>query len=382
MLLLFTLISCSSTPAPETRPAEDLLLIVLDTFRADQVTPNKAPNIHQHAVESWWPRSAWAPSPWTVPSLSALLTGKPPWELTSPEDHGLPDQATSLPERLEQHTSAMFSTNPYVTESRGFAQGFDDFYPMSSDEEAVEASADWWEEHREQPKFLAVVLMSAHLPYEPKRPPVPSSPRVGEKFWDLDNWQSYTDPADRNQIRRLYTAQVPDLDQHVSRLLDLAEPNTTVAIVSDHGEELFENGGFEHGHAFWEEVTRVHAAIRFPGEPPSRPQGLWTLQDIGQLLIQRFDASESTAPPAPRTRVLHGYPLSYRVPVLHTWGIRSETDAYFDGIRPHQTLGGAKLVPELEAFVAALQPSNSPQGFQSSEAENAALEALGYQATP
>ena len=121
----------------------------------------------------------------------------------------------------------MFSTNPYVTESRGFAQGFAHFHQIGSDAEAVEAAKGWWAEHPTHPKFLVVLLMSAHLPYEPKNPPAEPSPQVGDQFWDLDNWQSYTDPADQNRIRQLYSSQIPDLDHHVSQLLDLAQSNTT-----------------------------------------------------------------------------------------------------------------------------------------------------------
>jgi hypothetical protein len=202
---------------------------------------------------------------------------------------------------------------------------------------------------------------------------------VGEQFWDLDNWSSYTDPADQAQIRRLYTSQVPDLDRYVAEILGLAGPKTVIAVVSDHGEELFEHGGFEHGHAFWEEVTRVHAAIRFPDAEPSRPEGLWTLQDVGQMLAFRLRAADQASPPSPQTEIIHGYPLSYRDPVLHTWGIRTETEAYFDGLRPYQTLGGANLVTRLKSYIDQLRPSGSTQIFQSSAEESAALEALGYQ---
>ena len=78
MLLLASLLSCSSPPAPTASPAPDVLLILLDTFQTDTVSPERTPAIHKHASVSWWPQSTWAPSPWTVPSLSHLLTGQEP----------------------------------------------------------------------------------------------------------------------------------------------------------------------------------------------------------------------------------------------------------------------------------------------------------------
>jgi arylsulfatase A-like enzyme len=40
--------------------------------------------------------------------------------------------------------------------------------------------------------------------------------------------------------------------------------NTWLIITADHGEELFEHGGFEHGHRYEEEVTKVPLVIRPP----------------------------------------------------------------------------------------------------------------------
>ena len=38
-------------------------------------------------------------------------------------------------------------------------------------------------------------------------------------------------------------------------------PETLVAFHSDHGEELWDDGGFEHGHSFHESVVRVPLAL-------------------------------------------------------------------------------------------------------------------------
>ena len=41
--------------------------------------------------------------------------------------------------------------------------------------------------------------------------------------------------------------------------------DTWIIVTSDHGEEFFEHGGFEHGHRYEEEVTRIPCIIRPPG---------------------------------------------------------------------------------------------------------------------
>jgi arylsulfatase A-like enzyme len=41
--------------------------------------------------------------------------------------------------------------------------------------------------------------------------------------------------------------------------------DTWVLLVSDHGEEIFDHGSFDHGHAYEDEVTRVPLILRAPG---------------------------------------------------------------------------------------------------------------------
>jgi hypothetical protein len=275
----------------------------------------------------------------------------------------------------------MISTNPYVTESRGFAQGFDRFERVERDSDAVELAKQWWAESPSKPRFLVVLLMDAHLPYEPSEPPATPGSQVGDQFWDLDNWESYDSEADQTQIRALYRAAVRDVDRSAGELLEMVGDDAVTAIVSDHGEELFEHGGFEHGHAFWEEITRIHAAIRIPGAPATQPEGLWSIQAVGQMLAKGLQAADSDASPQPSTFLLQGHPLFYRDRILHTWGVRTETESVFIGTRPHQSPNGAPLIPILHDLISDLPEAKPTQHFQSDEDEARALEAIGYQSS-
>lgn len=38
-----------------------------------------------------------------------------------------------------------------------------------------------------------------------------------------------------------------------------------IVLMSDHGEEFFEHGGWEHNHSMYDELLRVPLAIKFPG---------------------------------------------------------------------------------------------------------------------
>jgi hypothetical protein len=339
---------------------QDALLVILDTFRTDHMRPDQTPRIWAHAQEAWWPSSAWTPSSWTVPSVSALFTGRPPWAIAHSGDHRLPQEQTSLPELLPEHESWMISVNAFVTASNGFAQGFDRFARVQTDAEALRLAQDWWSENQNRGRFLVVQLMGSHLPYEPAQPPEGASPRVGDQFWDLDNWASYTDPLDQARIRALYAASVQDVDQSVGALLDLIGPQAITALISDHGEELFEQGGFEHGHAFWEEITRIHAAIRIPGEAPSRPEGYWSIQAIGQALAKTLQVEEQpTWFPTSRAHMVHGYPLAKRDKVLHQWGARRGEAELFLGTKAHRSTDSESLLPLIEAAKASARISQA-----------------------
>ena len=68
----------------------------------------------------------------------------------------------------------------------------------------------------------------------------------------------------------LYDAEIAHNDAQFGRLLDhLRElgiyDSTLILFVSDHGEEFFEHGSFEHGQTLYSELIFVPLVIKFPG---------------------------------------------------------------------------------------------------------------------
>jgi hypothetical protein len=213
----------------------------------------------------------------------------------------------------------MVGTNPFVTDKRGFHQGFDRFAMAKDDQAAVAKAAAWWAEDRLGPRLLVVHLIGPHLPYEPQVPPAGRGERIGDRFDDLDGIDDYGQ-VDRARIAALYAADVAQVDARVGELLDLVGAGAITAVVSDHGEELWEHGGYEHGHALWPEVVRVHAAIHVPGRAARRPRGPVRLQDVGQYLALAAGLPPDPAWSPPTDIVRLGYP-SKRRPAVHTDGI-------------------------------------------------------------
>ena len=64
-------------PGPP-KPPRHLLLISVDTLRADRVDAERMPRIHRLAQKSDRFERAWATAPFTLPSISTMLTGRDP----------------------------------------------------------------------------------------------------------------------------------------------------------------------------------------------------------------------------------------------------------------------------------------------------------------
>ncbi len=132
-----------------------------------------------------------------------------------------------------------------------------------------------------QPFFLWLHYMDPHNPYDPparyrkKESPWPAfSPPINQKPADKQGeWQKPLedyDPELRPHVRALYEAEVEYVDSAVGRVL--AELDrfgltdcTYVCVTSDHGEELWDHGGWGHGQSLYEEMVHVPLVIAGPG---------------------------------------------------------------------------------------------------------------------
>jgi arylsulfatase A-like enzyme len=61
---------------------------------------------------------------------------------------------------------------------------------------------------------------------------------------------------------------------------------TLVVLTADHGEELFDHGGFEHGHSLYQELLHVPLAFWGPGVQPGRIDAPVSLVDVLPTLLE------------------------------------------------------------------------------------------------
>jgi arylsulfatase A-like enzyme len=134
-----------------------------------------------------------------------------------------------------------------------------------------------WLDNRDQnkPFFLYLHATDPHSPYTPR-----------ERFLNESGHQ-VSDPSiglieNVKQLRRnegteqqikdlvaLYDAEIAQNDHHFGALLEELErrgilEETLVVLVSDHGEEFFDHGWWQHGKTLYEEQLSVPLVMRFP----------------------------------------------------------------------------------------------------------------------
>jgi len=302
------------TPS-EALPGSDLILIVLDTLRADRLSLYG----HARATDPFlarWAREAsvyeqvHAVGTRTIPTHAALLSGRYPVDSGARHYGGLPQGSSTLASELARRGVATFALTdgPLVSAAEGFDQGFDEFTglyepPRRKFEaflERVEESAARGERY-----FGFLHTYAVHEPYsvsareresagmEPPSGvlrPVPSAP-LRPIF---DRVAALQDPAPVvDFLSAEYDAGIAALDRDLAWLLSRLEERglldrAVVALTSDHGEEFLEHGRLSHGHQFpHPELTRVPLVVRAAGGGPGRRvEGTLSQVEIADLLLR------------------------------------------------------------------------------------------------
>ena len=327
LLGLLSAIGCQ----PEQPPVRLLLLLSVDTLRTDRlgVYGNElglTPNIDALAADSQVFEWAYAPTSFTLPSVSSLLTGRYPEQIgilsnrsaLAPE---IPTLAVELRERGWQ-TAAVVS-NLVLRRNGGLDQGFDVYDDVLPD---VERTRQWPERiatdttdtalavlrpffaSGDDRLFLWVHYQDPHGPYTPpeglreKFLPAERSRSDGRRRLSAEDGHgrgripAYQAIDGRREVafyRAGYDAEVHFLDAQVGRLLhELAdhdlEDATIIVFTADHGESLGERDyWFAHGARLDDPLVRVPLLIRVPGELSRRRQDVVSLVDIHPTLLRR-----------------------------------------------------------------------------------------------
>ena len=261
------LTACKGTPQQATQPvaagpSPSILLITLDTTRADAIGPDavgvSTPAFNAVAARGRRFRQAYTTVPETLPSHASMMTG------LYPAGHGVHENARYLPaafpviaEKLQQagYTTAAYVSSFALARRFGLARGFlvyDDEQPPGQAERGARETTDraiaGLAGSAAAPRFVWVHYYDPHYPYEPPEPfrtQFARTPYLGEVM------------AMDREIGRLVAA----FDEQASK--DARPP--AIVIVADHGEGLGDHGEALHGNLLYQSTMHVPLVIAGPG---------------------------------------------------------------------------------------------------------------------
>jgi len=315
-----------------------VLLITVDTLRADRVTAEVMPFLHGLAQrEGLLVTHAQTPRAKTTPAMASLMTG------LYPHEHGVRDlmqplglEHATLAERLRDagwRTEAVIGNFVLRERYAGLARGFGAWSEELPDTSGVPPEDVPQRRARsltdaglaatsaaERPWFVWLHYMDPHgiydAPAEFRRAPAgapqplvvrdPAHPRRHVAEYNVPDEARLADGRiDTAQVAALYDAEARYVDRELERLVGplVARGDTLVVISADHGESLGEHDyWFEHGRDVYEACNRVPLLIVFPtaeraGTRGRRVDADVSLCDLAPTILEYLRLAPLASPP-------------------------------------------------------------------------------------
>ena len=339
-----------------SRP-KTIVLVVTDTLRADRLgvygNENDAtPFLDQLAQQGGYFNRAYAQSGWTLPSFVSLFTGLYPHEhrvVRSPTDlevfGSLPQSTETLAESLKKsgYRTGAFLNNTFLAPQFGLQQGFVHYDYEGADNtnfrsafQTTDLALEWLKESEEE-TFLVVHYMEPHMHLEPPKDvrgtfskgelPVPF---MTKHAFEYTNNPERRIPSFVSSVLDLYDEEVLYTDRAVERLVSGIKEQgrwdqTLFIFTSDHGEEFWDHGRFEHGHSLMGVLTRVPLIVTGYGIEKKGQQE--TLVEHVDLFRGILDVGKASIPKETRGESLFG--ILNTEETVERWSV-SENTLYGD----------------------------------------------------
>jgi choline-sulfatase len=246
--------------APVSGP---IILISIDTLRADRLPVYgyqgvRTPAIDALARDGVVFERAYSHVPQSLPAHAALLSGRLPFETGVRDNAGFTVASAErlLPEMLRDrgYRTAGIVSSYVLRKETGIGQGFTffdaDIPPDPSGTsvtglhrdgaESERIAEDWLTASGTERAFLFLHLYEPHKPY--------AAPARFAEYEVYDGEIAYVDEIVGRLVKYLKTHQVYD--------------QSTIILLSDHGEGLGDHGEDEHGLFIYEETIRVPLIVK------------------------------------------------------------------------------------------------------------------------
>ena len=299
-----------------TRKLKQTVMVMIDTLRADAVTPEVMPKIAAFSREGINFQRALAPGNMTSPSTNGVLACQIPTDLGSVafayavgaehREHFYINGRKSFPSKLQGGgvTTAMIGNISVVSEvfGVGVSHGFEEQLLIEPEGYetplAISEAIRWLTENQHKDYFLYVHLNNPHAPYKP-----PFHYLINQ-FRGISDLENYT-----TVVKWLYRGEAAFADYHVGRLLDFlneSKTNPNIVITSDHGDQHnlrkfsgneigkeFEGVYFDHGATLLDDEISipliVKPSIGISGVSRNIVSSLW----IGKTVLSMHSLTEA-----------------------------------------------------------------------------------------
>ena len=312
-------------PLPRT-----VLILMLDTMRADHVSAYgyerpTTPALDGLAKGSLVFSRAFSPSSWTLPAHVSLFSGRDVLGhgVVAPESL-IPADLTLLAETMEKSGFVTLAQTGggFLDDRYGFYRGFQSYTSRAKDIFQREAAGLLYRSFMEdaagfsgQDLFIFLHTYQMHAPYKAPdqyfrafHPGLDIKLQgVGDDLRSLRGMSAALPPAaaaDRQKLVDLYDASILYSDQELLKPLlaylrgsdRFAE--AMVIVLSDHGEEFYDHGDWEHGHTLYQELTRIPLVIKLPGQTRGETRRqLVSLSEIAGMIKAQYGLPADAAVP-------------------------------------------------------------------------------------
>jgi arylsulfatase A-like enzyme/Flp pilus assembly protein TadD len=287
-------------------PQGNLILITLDTTRADRLGCYGYENIHtpnmdylaQHGVLF---ENAISPAPLTLPAHTSLLTGlyPPVHGIRNNTTYKLSEKAVTLTEILSDHgyrTGAVIGA--FVLDSGyGLDQGFAS-YDDELDRPAQRPTTLFTMPGHEDIQIRMEEIAERRAPAVTKKAIAWLKQNSEERFFlwvhYYDPHYPYSPPEDvlSNYEERPYDGEIAYIDRHLGQILDELKSselidNTLIVLAGDHGEGLGDHRESKHSILIYDPMVRVPLIMSYPArlEEGKRVGATVSLVDVAPTIL-------------------------------------------------------------------------------------------------
>jgi len=303
----------------------NVILISIDTLRPDHLRcygykKETSPSIDSLAQDSALFLKTYASSPWTLPSHVSLLTSLSGVNHQVYYEYEKMDPTLlTLADILRQNDffCSAFTGGGLVSSDYGFSKGFDTYqegeggvHNKNSAEQVFWVVSEWLDQNKDKNFFLFIHTYQPHGPYSCPSP-FDTMFLGKDPIWRELDLLGYLggkkgifkqlSENERQNVIGLYDGEIRYTDEMLIKPLieKLKKMNlydqTMIIFTSDHGEEFYDHGAWDHGHNLYDETLKVPLTIKFPESKfrGKKIESITRLIDVLPTVLEELDVNFS-----------------------------------------------------------------------------------------